>query len=115
MSLGGMQNKDRRSLPAHRRDGHSGRVTDAWRKHRVGLWTMGLIDALLALGVVIVLVSTDEDTDISVLLLSGVLTLAGIVTGFVMLFRTLGHLRWSSAAGGGPRSPGSSPSSFRWR
>ena len=51
---------------------------------------MGLMDALLALGVVIVLMSTDEDTDISVLLLSGVLTLAGIVTGFVMLFRTLG-------------------------
>lgn len=65
-------------------------MTDAWGKHRVGLWALGLTDALLALGVVMVVASSDEDTDVSVLLLSGLLTLVGIVIGFVMLFRTLG-------------------------
>lgn len=77
-------------MPAHLHGGHSGGVTDAWRKHRVGLWTLGVMDALLALGAVVVMVSADEDTEITVLLLSGALTLAGIVTGFVMLYRTLG-------------------------
>lgn len=77
-------------MPLHLHGGHSGGVTDAWRKHRVGLWTLGVFNALLAFCVVTVRVSSDEDTEITVLLLSGALTLVGIVTGFVMLFRTLG-------------------------